>query len=206
VRATAAALLVVLALVGCAGAALADGDPASDVLLGQDVFYPYSPPVSKPVAAKLEAATAAARKQGFPIKVALIAAPVDLGVVPDLFGQPQKYADFLVQEISFQSKQHLIVVMPAGFGVEGLNAAATAAAQSLPKPAGSGTDALANAAYTAVLAVARASGHPLAGVSAAGSSSGGGSGPVVVVIVIVLLCAVAIGAVLAVRRRRAAAA
>ena len=27
-------------------AALADGDPASDVLLGQSVFYPYSPPVA----------------------------------------------------------------------------------------------------------------------------------------------------------------
>ena len=45
--------------------------------------------------------TAKAKAEGFPVKVALIAAPTDLGVIPDLFGKPQPYAQFLDQEISF---------------------------------------------------------------------------------------------------------
>src|SRR3954453_3989674 len=101
--------------------AAADGDPASDTLLGQNVFYPYQPKVSPAVAARLNAETAAAKRAGFPLKVALIASPLDLGVIPDLFGKPQKYADFLDQEISFQGKQPLLVVMPAGYGVQGVS-------------------------------------------------------------------------------------
>src|ERR1700757_240541 len=112
----------------------ADGDPASDVLLGENVFSPYSPVVSPPVKQKLDAATTAAAKAGVPVKVALIAAPTDLGVIPQLFGQPQRYADFLEQEISFQSKQHLLVVMAAGYGTQGLPPAATAAVGRLAPP------------------------------------------------------------------------
>ena len=111
--------------------ARADGDPASDVLLGENVFYPYTPPVTARIEKALDAETAAVKRSGFPIKVALIGSPVDLGVIPDLFGKPQKYADFLDQEISFRGKQPLIVVMAAGYGVQGLGAKATAAAASL---------------------------------------------------------------------------
>src|SRR5258708_10141456 len=93
------------------GAARADGDPASDVLLGEDVFYPYTPPVTAAIQHELSAATAAARKAKVPIKIALIASPVDLGVIPDLFGKPQQYAQFLDQEISFRCKQPLLVVI-----------------------------------------------------------------------------------------------
>ena len=123
------AVLVLAALVPAG--AIADGDPASDVLLGENVFYPYSPPVSAPLQKSLNATTAAAKRAGFPIKVALIASPVDLGVIPDLFGKPQKYAEFLDQEISFRGKQPLLVVMPAGYGVQGLSPSATSAAASL---------------------------------------------------------------------------
>jgi hypothetical protein len=42
-KALAACLFVVML---APAAARADGDPASDVLLGENVFYPYSPPVS----------------------------------------------------------------------------------------------------------------------------------------------------------------
>ena len=92
-------VLIVCALaLGATGAlARADGDPASDVLLGQSVFYPYQPAVSASLQKQLDAETAAAQKAKFPIKVALIGSPVDLGVIPDLFGQPQKYANFLDQ-------------------------------------------------------------------------------------------------------------
>ena len=116
-------------------AVLADGDPASDVLLGENVFYPYSPPTSPALQKQLNAETAAAKQAHFPLKVALIGAPVDLGVIPSLFGKPQKYADFLDQEISFQTKQPLLVVMAAGYGVQGVDAKTKAAAAALAKPA-----------------------------------------------------------------------
>ena len=80
------------------GTARADGDPASDVLLGQDVFLPYSP-VSPAVQQRLYA-VAAARRAGYPIKIALIGAATDLGVVPSLFGKPAGYAQFLSAELA----------------------------------------------------------------------------------------------------------
>ena len=56
----AAAILVAALGAGGPGFALGDGDPASDVLLGQNVYYPYSPPVPRSVQATLNAETAAA--------------------------------------------------------------------------------------------------------------------------------------------------
>ncbi len=196
--ATIVAALAALALVSVG--ALADGDPASDVLLGENVFYPYSPPVSGALQQSLNQVTAAAKQAGFPIKVALIASPVDLGVIPDLFGKPQKYADFLVQEISFQTKQQLLVVMPAGFGSAGLGSAATAEVAKLSPPAGTTSDDLARAAIPAVSKLAAAAGHPLAG----GSSGGGGSGSTVLLIALIV-AALAVAAVLLALRRRPAA-
>jgi MYXO-CTERM domain-containing protein len=196
------ALAALLLLAVAAPGALADGDPASDVLLGESVFYPYSPPVPASLQKQLNGVVAAAHKAGFPIKVALIASPVDLGVIPDLFDKPQKYADFLDQEISFQTRQPLLVVMPAGYGVQAVPAAAKAAAASLPKPAGETSSDLARAAITAVTAMARAAGHPID--AAASSSSSSGSGSSVTLIVIVAAAAVlAAGAVVALRRRAA---
>ena len=97
--------------------ALADGDPASDVLLGQDVFYPYQPKVSPTLEAGLEKTLhAAARAAGLHLKVAIIGTAEELGLVPNLFGHPQAYARFLDREISFNQPQQLLVVMPAGFG------------------------------------------------------------------------------------------
>jgi hypothetical protein len=40
------ALCVLTVLLVTPAAVLADADPASDVLLGEDIFYPYSPPGS----------------------------------------------------------------------------------------------------------------------------------------------------------------
>src|SRR5690349_13698362 len=162
--------------------ALADGDPASDVLLGENVFYPYAPPVTASTQKTLNATTAAAKKAGFPLKVALIAAPVDLGVIPDLFGKPQKYAEFLDQEISFRAKQPLLVVMPNGYGTVGLPAKSVAAITALPKPTKT-NDGLATAASTAVTKAAEAAGHPISADSSSGdgSKSGGGSNSVIVI-------------------------
>jgi hypothetical protein len=202
-----AAVLLVAALVPAA--TWADGDPASDVLLGESVFYPYSPAVSPAIQRTLDAETAAAARAHFPLKVALIASPVDLGVIPDLFGKPQKYAAFLDQEISFQTKQPLLVVMSTGYGVEGVPAAAQAAVARLSRPASTKTDDLARAAVVAVPAIARASGHPLTGVAGAPGSAGASRGGSTTAVVIVLaMAAVATAAALVavtLRRRRTAA-
>jgi hypothetical protein len=195
--------LAMLAMTPAAG--LADGDPASDVLLGENVFYPYTPPVSAATQRALNARTAAARAAGFPLKVALIASPIDLGVIPELFGKPQKYADFLDQEISFQTKQPLLVVMSTGYGVQGVSAAAQSAVASLPKPAGKKSNDLATAAITAVSKLASASGHPLKGDAAQSSAGGGGSGTTILLIALIVGAIATAGALLFVRRRQAAA-
>ena len=111
-------------------------------------MYPYGSPVSHDLQNTLSAEIAAADHAHFPLKVALIASPADLGVIPDLLDQPQTYADLLDQEISFQTKQPLLVVMPGGYGVEGLPRASSNAATTLAKPAGPQPNALARAGRT----------------------------------------------------------
>jgi hypothetical protein len=196
--------------------ALADGDPASDMLLVQNVFYPFSPPVAPAIQRTLNAETAAAKRAHFPIKVALIASPADLGAIPSLFAKPQQYADFLDQEISFfGGKQLLLVVMPNGYGVQGLTPSGTAAARKLPPPAGRASDDLARAAIAAVPKLAAAAGHPVGAVSggsSAGSSGGSGSGSgsgggaaAVGVGALAFVAVLASAAVLSFRHRRARA-
>ncbi len=180
--------------------ALADADPASDVLLGVSVFYPYSPPVSQAVQKRLNAEAVAAAHAHFPIKVAIIASPIDLGAIPNLFGKPQQYASFLDQEISFNTKQPLLVVMPAGYGTAGLPPAATAAARSLPSP-GHGSAQLATSVLAALPKLATAAGHPIANVtSTPRGGSGGSSTGLLVAILVAVAVAVAAG-VIALRRR-----
>src|SRR4051812_43228004 len=108
---------VLLALTLPAAPARADGDPASDVLLLQDVFTPYQPEVPKPVVNGLSATLKKARAAGYPLKVAVIASKNDLGSVPQFFGRPQPYATFLEREIAFNKPEPLLTVMPAGYGV-----------------------------------------------------------------------------------------
>ena len=201
-----AGLLAVFALAAMLlpAGARADGDPASDVLLGESVFYPYTPQVSAAIQKNLNAATAAAARAHFPLKVALIASPVDLGVIPYMFGKPQMYANFLDQEISFQGKQPLLVVMWNGYGVQGLDRRATAAVASLRMPAGKPSDDLATAAIAAVEKLAGAAGHPIGAVAGSGS---GGSGGSATTLILVALIAAALGTsitIVVVRRRHAA--
>jgi uncharacterized membrane protein YgcG len=196
------------------GRALADGDPASDYLLAQSVFYPFSPAVTAGLQKTLNAEAAAAGRVHVPIKVALIDSPADLGAIPSLFGKPQQYASFLDQEISFSgTKDLLLVVMPNGYGVAGLSRPATSAAASLSKPAGRGSDDIARAALVALPKLAAAAGHPIGAVSGAsgsGASSGaggagsGGGGASTAGVAALVVGAVAIAAgVTWFRRRRA---
>jgi len=197
-RALLSLLATVVVALSLAPAALADGDPASDVLLGENVFYPYSPQVSPSLQKTLNAETAAAKKAGFPLKVALIAAPVDLGVIPDLFGKPQKYADFLDQEISFQGKQPLLVVMKAGYGVQGVTAHVRSTLPSIAPPAGAASNDLAKAAIVAVAKLAEADGHPVTGVPGVpGASSGGGISTTTIILIVLIVAALATGGALA---------
>jgi hypothetical protein len=199
-----ALIAALLATLLFAAAAFADGDPASDTLLGQNVFYPYSP-TAVSAQRTLNAETAAAKKAGVPIKVALIQAPTDLGVIPSLFGKPQQYADFLDQEISFKGKQLLLVVMANGYGTEGLPPAATKAAGALKPPAGKSSTDLAQAAIVAVDELADAAGHPIKGVPGlpGSSSAGGGSSTTPIVIGLIVAALLVTGAVLVLRRRQA---
>jgi len=112
-------LVFVLAIVSAlllAGSALADGDPASDVLYLQDVFLPYQAP-SKDASAALDAAVTKANASGYRIKVAVIGSKLDLGTAAALFGKPDLYARFLGAEVQFFYQGHLLVVMPGGYGV-----------------------------------------------------------------------------------------
>jgi hypothetical protein len=170
-----AVCVLVLALAGTAvrpAPSWADGDPASDVLLAQDVFYPYQPKVSPTVEAALEKTLrAAASATGVHLKVALIGSPEELGLVPNFFGHPQAYANFLDREISFNRQQPLLVVMRAGFGA--VPASLTSGVAGLAVDTRDGSNGLTRSAISAVVAFARSRGHPIAAPSFAVRSSGG---------------------------------
>jgi hypothetical protein len=205
-RAVVGIALLALALALCSGSpALGDGDPASDVLLGQNVFYPYSPAVPRAVRAKLDAEAVAVKRAGLPIKVAIIGAPTDLGTVPSLFAKPGAYARFLDQEISFRGPQPLLVVMAAGYGVQGVAPAGARAVNALAAPAGASTTGLARAALTAVTALATATGHAPAGTTAKTTGSSGSGGSAVLLIVLILAAIVVATALVVLRLRQSSA-
>jgi hypothetical protein len=98
------------------GAALANGDPASDVLPVAEVFLPYEAPISKQAAEGLQKTVSEANKKGYKIRVAVIAFSGDLGTAGSLWGHPQSYSKFLGSEITFAYPGPLLVAMPSGFG------------------------------------------------------------------------------------------
>jgi hypothetical protein len=113
------ALALLLALVvaaGAAQAARADGDPASDYLVGAKVFLPYDAKFPPKQSAQLTALVAAANEAGYTIRVAVIWSDYDMGSVTALWRKPRTYARFLGLELGFVYKQRLLIVMPNGFG------------------------------------------------------------------------------------------
>jgi hypothetical protein len=181
--------------------AAADGDPASDTLLVENVFYPYAPPTTEALQRSLNGITAAAARDRTPVRVALIASPTDLGTISVLFGKPQEYADFLDQEISFGAKQPLLVVMADGYGTQGLTRAAAAAVAALPRPASGASDQLAAAALAAVTRIAAANGHRLGNVTPS-SSAVPGSGSLVLIALLVAAALATTGALVAITLTR----
>jgi len=161
-------LALAAALAGtAAGTARADGDPASDVLLSDNVFISYQSPYGSAEGRALEALAKEAKKEHFPMRVAVITQLADMGSVGGLYGKAQRYADFLASEITFVYRGTLVVVMngkPGGFGVHGPGAipAARRALARMKLPSSSPTAAeLARAAAVAMQRVAAASGHQL---------------------------------------------
>jgi hypothetical protein len=158
------AWLAVALLLGAAwpAGARADGDPASDVLASQAVFLPQDGGLSPEQEARLAAVVTAARRAGYPVRVAIVASPTDLGSITELWRQPENYARFLGQELSLVYRGTLLVVMPDGFGFYGPGAVAQAQRSGLsgqtPGPPG---PRLGEASITAVQRLAAAARHPV---------------------------------------------
>ena len=115
-RTIAVAAAVAILAAAAAQTARADGDPASDYLLGQKVFLPFDAKFPAKQSAQLTGIVDAANKAGFKIRVAVIWSDYDMGSVTSLYRRPKTYAKFLGLEIGFVYKQRLLVVMPNGFG------------------------------------------------------------------------------------------
>ena len=160
-RHAAALTLVAAALVAgaFAPAARADGDPASDYLLTQKVFFPYDTKFPAEQQAQFAGLVEAANRAGFTIRVAIIASSYDLGSVTSLYRKPRTYARFLGSEITFVYKQRLLVVMPNGFGFNWPKHPTRAEYTVLAKiPINPGSSGLLTAARTAVQRLAAADG------------------------------------------------
>ena len=156
------ATVVAFAFVWSAGPALADGDPASDVLATQTLFLPQDAGLPVEEQTQLVALLAAAHHSGYQLRVALVASSADLGSVTELWRQPQNYAQFLGQELSLVYRGPVLVVMPNGFGLYRLNRPLTAEQSALVGiRAPTATGGLGTAALTAIRRLAAASGHTL---------------------------------------------
>ncbi len=156
--------------------ALADGDPASDYLLSQPVFLPIDHPVGSGQAAAFAKLVLGAEKAGLQIRVAVISSKYDLGSVPILFGNPQKYVDFLGQELFYWYKHKILVVMPNGYGIYDHGRSTVedrAVLAKLPPPHAVNGDLLTAAAARAVESLAKRHGVviPASVTSPAGSST-----------------------------------
>ena len=164
-----ALFLLALALV-VPGVARANGDPASDVLLTDQVFLPYEAPISGSAAGDLRRTVIAANKKGYKLRVALIAFTSDLGTAVSLWKHPEDYSNFLGKEIAFVYTGPLLVSMPSGYGFYNRGKPVAKELQVLAKlKPGTTPTALAESTTAAVRALAAAKG--LALPKASGSSS-----------------------------------
>jgi hypothetical protein len=166
------AIGVTLALLALPAVARANGDPASDYLLVRSIFLPFNAKIDQDATERLSATVRKADKAAFRIKVALIASRYDLGTAFSLYNKPQRYAQFLGLELSFQYRGRLLVVMPNGFGYAVNGEPDPRAVRALRGLGGPGKDATrqAQAAIVAVRRLAEAGGHRLS------IPNGGGAG------------------------------
>lgn len=173
--------LLVLALTALlpASAALADGDPASDVLLTNQAFLGATGGAPSSAQRQLVATLAAANRAGYTIRVAVIGAQYDLGSVTALWQKPRLYAHFLGLELTLAYKQRLLVVMPNGFGFSWPGHSTAAEYRVLARvPLKAAPSGLLSAASVAVRQLAAANGvtlpriRPSSGAGGSANSSG----------------------------------
>ena len=166
------ALFVIAVGLSFPAAASANGDPASDYLLVQDVFLPFNAKIDSGTVKRLQDVIKGADNAGFKIKVALILTRYDLGTAFSLYRQPQRYSEFWGLELSFVYRERLLVVMPNGYGfsVNGKANPLSRALKGMPEP---GLDATkeANAATAAVRRLASAAGHRIVIPKSSGSQT-----------------------------------
>ena len=176
IRTSAAVLLVLAALATAVDEAIANGDPASDVLPAREIFLPGDPDLCSANARRLAGAVEGAREARYLIKVAVIPTRGDLGLVPAFFGRPKDYATFLARELPPQQfrdgNYRLAIVMPQGLGLYNGGARERAALERLPE---SNPEDLALAAIKAVRGLAKAAGRPVKPGVLGPSCPGGGS-------------------------------
>jgi hypothetical protein len=154
----AAAVMAVLAV----PVARANGDPASDVLITQQVFLPAEAPIPDSAAEELQKTVAAANQRGFTIRVALIVFTGDLGTAVSLWKHPRSYARFLGSELAFVYTNRLLIAMPSGFGFDhGAKPVAKERRVLARMPVGKTPAELARSATAAVRALAAADGAVL---------------------------------------------
>ena len=178
------------------GRALADGDPASDVLAETPVFFPADGSIPAAQESQLLELVRAAQRRGYPIRVALVAKQDDLGSVAALWNQPPRYyAGFLATELSLVFRGTVLVVRPDGYGIDvdagepDQRARTLAAAEPLVHlpPPGAGGAALAQSAIAAVLRVTGAAGvHLTVPRATATATPAGGAGGVDLAAVVAL--------------------
>src|SRR4051812_37279164 len=155
-RAFLAAAIAVL----CAPAvALAHGDPASHYLETGSLYPSFEHQPSQNVELQLMGVLDAAKKAGFPLKVALVTGEGDVADNPEMLNKPQEYAEYVVGALvgsRVPVDAPVVIVTPAGIGVAGPGADEMRGAVT-----GTTGDALARAAMTVVRDIAARAGHPL---------------------------------------------
>jgi hypothetical protein len=157
----------------------------------QDVFFPFERKLSDPVKRDLVAAVREANGDGYPVKAAVINTPSDLGLVRDMYGKPQEYAEYLGGQLGVVFEGHLLIAMPQGLGLSH-NGGRPDPDRRLVADTAVGRDADATGT-AAALAVTR--------LAATGSGDGGVPVLLVVAAVFTLLAAAAVAALVVVARR-----
>lgn len=208
-----ASVPVLLAAVLFAGAyasvARADGDPASDYLVGRQVFLSAGATTESPAQRQLIALVQAANRAGFPIRVATVPTEYDLGSIIELWRKPQLYARFLGLELPYKGR--LLVAMPNGFGFSWPGHSPAAEYRLLGRlRVGVGSASLPVATQAAVrqlagadgIRLASATGQPAAGK--AGAQSDTGLWIAIALAALAMLAALATFLRMRSRRRRAA--
>jgi hypothetical protein len=194
---------VALAAVICVGSARGNGDPASHYLYAVPLFYSFQTNISESARDAVSTTIGRSANAGYPIRVALIERPADLGDVTRLWGKPTQYANLLAEEISYRYRGPLLVVMPGGIGFTRKNGdprAEQRALQSLRVV--HGQDGLALTAIQSISLLAAGAGHRITPASIAPSASSDDSGLVIVTGGLAAAFLAAVAAAIVLHRRR----